>query len=79
MATLKDFNHIVALGFDDSSIPARAKSDGSRPIAVRCSQCQALVINGIPAHEQGCINAVAECHGCNELVPANQRYCQDCA
>ena len=23
---------------------------------VRCSQCQALVINGVPCHERGCPN-----------------------
>ena len=60
-------------GFDDSTqIQFRSAVD------VRCSQCNALVINGIPAHEHGCPNAVHECHGCNDLIPVRQRYCVDC-
>ena len=27
---------------------------------VRCSQCEALVINGVPCHELGCPNFVRE-------------------
>ena len=27
---------------------------------VRCSQCEALVINNMPCHETGCINEVKE-------------------
>ncbi len=38
-----------AQGFDES----RRSGESYR---VRCSQCEALVINGIPAHEQGCPN-----------------------
>lgn len=45
---------------------------------VRCSQCEALVINGVATHEHGCPNAVHECKGCNELIPLKQRYCADC-
>lgn len=45
---------------------------------VRCSQCQAMCINGVATHEHGCPNAKHECSGCNEVIPANQKYCQDC-
>jgi hypothetical protein len=40
------------LGFDRSeSIPF------SSQFRIRCSQCEALVINGTPTHEHGCPNA----------------------
>ena len=39
-------------GFD------RSRYDRSeRTTHVRCSQCEALVINGVPCHERGCPNA----------------------
>lgn len=44
-----------ANGFDKSYIT----EDDS--IRVRCSQCDALVIQGVPCHETGCRNAVKEC------------------
>ncbi len=43
-----------------------------------CSQCEVLVINGVPCHETGCPHATATCHGCNATVPARVRYCEDC-
>jgi hypothetical protein len=46
---------------------------------VRCSQCEALCINGVPTHETGCPHAVHECHGCNALIPMRQKYCADCS
>jgi hypothetical protein len=48
-------------------------------IHIACSQCDALVINGIACHETGCSNATHECHGCNEQIPMHSRYCSDCA
>lgn len=54
-------------GFDVSHYPR-----------IRCNACDALVINGIPAHETGCPNAMHECNGCNALVPIRVRYCEDC-
>lgn len=45
----------------------------------KCSQCEALAINGVATHEHGCPNAVHECLGCNELIPVRQRYCQECS
>ena len=43
-----------------------------------CEQCQALSINGVPCHETGCSNAMHECRGCNAIIPASVKYCQDC-
>ena len=61
------------LGFDRSAyIPF------TRQYKIRCSSCAALVINGTPCHERGCPAATHECNGCNERIPVNQRYCQDC-
>lgn len=40
-----------ATGFDLSTYD---RSDGH--YRVRCSQCEALVVNGVPIHEQGCPN-----------------------
>lgn len=38
-------------GFDRSSYA------GAKQWRVRCSQCEAMVINGIATHERGCPNA----------------------
>lgn len=40
-----------AAGFDLSTYD---RSDGY--YRVRCSQCQACVVNGVPIHERGCPN-----------------------
>lgn len=45
---------------------------------VKCSACEALVINGAACHEAGCPQATHECNGCNAIIPARQRYCVDC-
>jgi hypothetical protein len=41
-------------GFDLST-----RVRGTSHYRVRCSQCEALVINGVPTHEAGCPNARA--------------------
>lgn len=41
---------LEARGFD------RCSELASESIQVRCSQCAALVINGVPCHEAGCPN-----------------------
>lgn len=65
--------HLVELGFDNSTAhPAR---EGYR---VACSQCAAVVVNGVPSHERGCRNAVHECAGCDVLIPARERWCGYC-
>ena len=48
-------------------------------IRVRCSQCEAMVINGVACHERGCPNETHECFECETLIPKRQRYCEDCA
>jgi hypothetical protein len=45
---------------------------------VKCSQCQAMVINGHACHETGCPNATHECSGCNAIISKDTKYCQDC-
>lgn len=46
---------LKALGFDESFHIAFTKR-----FQVRCSQCQAFVINGVPCHETGCPNIIKE-------------------
>ncbi len=58
---------LIELGFDTST----AKRVG-------CSQCQVMVVMGVPTHEQSCPNARQECKGCNNIVPHGVRYCEDC-
>ena len=41
------------LGFNRS----RRSKDNPKYNTVACDQCSALVINGVPCHEQGCPNA----------------------
>jgi hypothetical protein len=53
--------------------------DLSEGLSVRCSRCEAVVINGVPCHERNCPNEVIECEGCNNKVPKGVRYCQDCS
>jgi hypothetical protein len=50
MPKLSQVAKLRRLGFDQSTY-----SKGSW--RVRCSQCEALVINGHPTHEHGCPNA----------------------
>lgn len=60
------------LGFDRSTRSGKA-------VRVKCSQCEALVVNSQPTHETGCPNATHGCRGCNARVPMRQRYCEDCS
>ncbi len=64
---------LVAWGFDDS----HPSGDGTH-VTVACSQCEALVLNGVALHELGCPNRVHECHSCNTLIPVNRKYCWEC-
>jgi len=48
-------------------------------VRVGCSQCAALVINGLPSHESGCPNETRECAECGIRIPKRQRVCEDCA
>ena len=68
---------LEARGFDASE-PFGGRWN-MQSIAVRCSACDARVINGTACHETGCPHAVHECNGCNELIPVRQKYCEECA
>jgi hypothetical protein len=59
-----------ALGFDASAQEGFLK--------VQCSECEAMVINGVPTHEHTCPNAMKECEGCNNIIPACGRFCIEC-
>lgn len=68
---------LFALGFDTSEA-SPPDEDGKVFFRVRCSQCESLCINGVPTHEHGCPNAMHECAGCNEIIPAKHKYCEGC-
>jgi hypothetical protein len=51
----------------------------TREYKVKCSQCEAVAINGIACHEQGCPNQTYECRGCGNRVTRHQRYCEECS
>lgn len=59
---------LQALGFDESH--ACVAPGYLRPL---CSQCEALVINGVPCHETGCPNARErrECDECGSVFVAD--------
>jgi hypothetical protein len=60
------------LGFDlTKAIPFQ------KGVRVRCSQCEAMVINGLATHERGCPNQKHECKGCNAIIDY-KGYCSDC-
>lgn len=65
---------ILARGFDRSEL-----DEDDNTISVKCSYCDALVINGVPCHERGCENQTHECEECCTQIPASQRICEDCA
>lgn len=60
-------DNLQALGFDNSE-----RDDDSGYLRVRCSCCEALVINGTPCHETGCPNQSRECRECGCLIPAGE-------
>ncbi len=65
-------DELRAMGFDNSKHVPFTKT-----YSVKCSQCEALVINGTPCHETGCSNQRYECRGCNTLLPY-RGYCENC-
>jgi hypothetical protein len=68
-----NLSQLRKLGFDRSEhIPFTSS------YRVSCSCCEALTINGNPTHERDCPQNVHECLGCYNLIPTNQRYCEDC-
>lgn len=69
-----NLDELRRLGFTESHhIPF------TKQYRVRCHACEAMVINGIPCHETGCLEARHECRGCNELIPTTRRYCDSCS
>lgn len=64
---------VIALGFDLST-----QTHNDPHVHIRCSQCEALVVNNVPTHESGCPNAVHECRGCNALISMRRTYCPEC-
>lgn len=44
---------LKAMGFDESRT-----ENGS--VRIRCSQCRAMTVNGVPIHERGCPNEIKE-------------------
>lgn len=64
----------IKSGFDRST--QKAFSDA---IYIRCSQCEAICVNGIPIHETGCPNEPSQCFECGDFIPRNHRYCAECA
>lgn len=69
---------LIELGFDQSSM-SDDDSDYLPRIHVKCSQCEALCINGVPTHEHGCPNTMHECLYCDTLISKGQRICESCA
>jgi hypothetical protein len=70
---------VLSQGFD-RSVPSGRDDAGrfTKAVRVRCSQCEAAVINGVACHETGCPNIVHECRGCNNTVSRPGQYCEDC-
>lgn len=67
MATKVTIAELHRRGFDRSrAIPFERAAD------IGCSQCEALAINGVPAHERGCPNAPRECRECGDMIPRGQ-------
>ena len=72
MSQLQQIKH---QGFDRSRV---TRTVPFRSIHVACSQCEALVINGVACHETGCPRQMFACKGCNNMVPRRGQYCQEC-
>lgn len=64
---------LLAAGFDASFVEPTGKA-----AMVRCTQCEAMTINGQACHERCCPNEVFECLGCNAPVERRGSYCGDC-
>lgn len=59
-------------GFDESShIPF------TKHYRVKCSQCEALTINGVPCHETGCPNQAAADRRAREAEREEEHQQQD--
>lgn len=73
--TVETLRELEAHGFDRSA----ELQDSPGKYRVRCSECDALVVQGVATHERGCPNRTHECAECWTQIPAGQRICEDCA
>jgi hypothetical protein len=67
---------LEALGFDRS-----ANTFGRENLlSVACSQCQSMVVNGVPCHESGCPNerSEVECRECGTEFVQESRWDTTC-
>jgi len=65
---------VLSQGFDRSEPIGRDELGRfTKGVRVRCSQCEALVISGVAAHETGCPNVVryVDCFECGCEVRAD--------
>jgi len=44
----------------------------------RCSQCEAVCVNGVATHETGCPNQTHKCPECGQRIKKSMRICGDC-
>jgi hypothetical protein len=72
MTTNQILDRLTSLGFD------RLTVDDAHKITVRCSQCDATVINAVACHEHHCPNQTFTCRGCDTPVRRRGAYCEDC-
>lgn len=74
MKRISQTARLVALGFDLSyTIPFE------RGARIKCSQCEAVCINGVPCHERGCPNETFECAECEGgRVQRKGATCEGC-
>lgn len=73
-------DQLFTLGFDKSYRVGRNDvGQFSKAIRVACSQCEALVICGVPCHETGCPRQTGTCGECGDTVPNRIRTCESCA
>lgn len=67
-----NLEQLIGLGFDRSY-------EDDEGLHMRCSQCEALAIQGVPCHEHGCPHQTHECEECDTQIPKGHRLCESCA
>jgi hypothetical protein len=75
------YDQLLDQGFDASvAIERDDLGRFSRAVRVRCSQCEALVINGHATHEQGCHNGRRyRCGECGQAYRDRDAAAECCA
>lgn len=69
----------VAEGHETQCVADEHQEWEEASTSARCDQCEALMINGVYCHEQGCRNETHECKECGGLCPKRQRLCDECS